>query len=177
MPSTIPTKRLLLVPITAECAAAAPEERAPIARATGARVPESWPVEHYDQEVLDFTRDSLANDGATEWLLRFIVVREPEPVVAGMFGAMAPDAEGRIMIGYSVLPEMQRRGYASEALDAVIAWAFEKPDVRIVAGETYPHLIPSIRTMERCGFRFAGAGSGEGIVRYELTRDEWTRSR
>ena len=163
--------------MTAACAAAAPEERAPIACATGARVPESWPVEHYDQEMLDFTRASLAKDPEEEFLARYIVVREPEPVVAGMVGAMAPDAGGRIMIGYSVLPEMQRRGYASEALEAVIAWAFARPEVRIVAGETYPHLIPSIRTMEHCGFRFAGAGSGEGIIRYELRRDEWTSAR
>lgn len=177
MPSIIPTPRLLLVPMTAECVAASPDDREPIARATGARVPESWPAEHYDQDALDFTRAAMEKDPEQEWLLRYIVVREPEPVVAGMFGAMAPDGDGRVTIGYSVLPEMQRRGYASEALEAVVAWAFARPDVRIVAGETYPHLIASIRTMEHCGFRLAGAGSGEGIVRYELEREEWTEPR
>jgi ribosomal-protein-alanine N-acetyltransferase len=167
MASVITTKRLRLVPMTHECTTAKPEDREPIARAAGATVPERWPVEHYDQEVLDQMREVLEHDPEHEWVLRYIVAGD---VVAGMFGAGTPDAEGRIFIGYSVLPEMQRRGYASEALEAVIEWAFARPEVRIVAGETYPHLLASIRTMERCGLRFVGAGSGEGIIRYERTR-------
>ena len=37
----------------------------------------------------------------------------------------------------------------------------------IVAGDTYPHLIASIRTMEHCGLAFAGPGEGDGVIRYE----------
>ena len=44
----------------------------------------------------------------------------------------------------------------------------ETPRVRVVFGDTYPHLIASIRTMERNGFRYVGAGTDEGTIRYEV---------
>jgi RimJ/RimL family protein N-acetyltransferase len=52
----------------------------------------------------------------------------------------------------------------------VAAWAFEDPRVQVIAGDTYPHLTPSIRTMERNGFVQAGAGEEEGTIRFELRK-------
>jgi RimJ/RimL family protein N-acetyltransferase len=166
MPSTLTTERLRLVPIPIDCTNS-PDEREAIARATGARVPESWPAEHYDQEALDYTRKLLESDPGTEYVMRYLVTRD-EPAVIGMFGCGPPDADGRVIIGYSVIPEYQRRGFASEALRAIIEWVRGQPTARIVAGDTYPHLIASIRTMEHCGLTFVGAGDGQGVIRYEL---------
>src|SRR5258706_10936724 len=56
MASILTTARLRLVPIPLECTTSPPEAREPIARACDADVPEAWPVEHYDQEALDYTR-------------------------------------------------------------------------------------------------------------------------
>jgi len=82
----------------------------------------------------------------------------------------APDAEGRVLIGYGVLPEFRRRGYAAEALGGVVEWAFRDPRVQTVFGDTYPDLTASIRTMERNGFRHVGAGTEEGTIRYAIVR-------
>lgn len=155
------------MPITLDCTTSAPEAREPIARACNARVPESWPVEHYDQEALDYTRNILEADAAAEYVMRYIVTRDDDTVI-GIVGSGAPDEQGRVIIGYSVLPEYQRRGFASEALQGVIDWVRDRDGVRSVIGDTYPHLVASIRTMEHCGFTFAGAGEGEGVIRYEL---------
>lgn len=169
MASILTTARLRLVPIPLECTTSPPEAREPIARACEARVPETWPVEHYDQDALDYTRKVLESDLGSEYVMRYLVTRD-EPAVIGMVGSGAPDADGRVIIGYSVLPEYQRRGFASEALQGIIDWVRGREGVRLVAGDTYPHLIPSIRTMEHCGFTFAGNGE-EGVIRYELRLD------
>ena len=166
----IESARLRLVPLTLSYVTSAPDERATLARETGAEVPASWPPELWDQDAQDWTRRMLEQDPATDWIPRCIVLRQPQPIVCGVIGIAAPDADGRVLIGYGVLPEFRRRGYAAEALGGIVAWAFGDSRVRIVFGDTYPHLIPSIRTMERNGFQYVGGGTEEGTIRYEVRR-------
>jgi RimJ/RimL family protein N-acetyltransferase len=165
----IETERLRLVPLTLPYVCAPPGDRATLAREIGAEVPQSWPPELWDQDAQDWCRRILEADPRTPWIPRCMVLREPRPVACGVVGFGAPDAEGRVLIGYGVLPEFRRRGYAAEALAGVVAFAFGDPRVRVIFGDTYPDLIASIRTMERNGFRLAGAGGEEGTIRYELT--------
>jgi RimJ/RimL family protein N-acetyltransferase len=64
-------------------------------------------------------------------------------------------------------------GYATEASRELIRWAFSHGDVERVTSETLPHLIESIRVMEKCGMRFIGDGNPEDeqrIVRYGVDR-------
>jgi RimJ/RimL family protein N-acetyltransferase len=89
----------------------------------------------------------------------------------------APDEAGSIELGYGILPEHQRHGYATEAVRGWIDFAFASPQVRTVVGQTLPRLTASIRVLEKAGFRYVGAGSdpsapaGERVIRYELSRD------
>ena len=73
-------------------------------------------------------------------------------------------------VGYSLLEAFQKRGFATEAMRALIDRAFSMPDVNMVIAQTLPELTPSIRVLERLGFRFAGLGAEEGAIRYELPR-------
>jgi hypothetical protein len=55
------------------------------------------------------------------------------------------------------------------------------PLVRTVVGQILPHLMASIRVLEKAGFRYVGAGNDpyapaeERVIRYELSRDDFSR--
>jgi RimJ/RimL family protein N-acetyltransferase len=53
---------------------------------------------------------------------------------------------------------------------ALVAWAFAKPAICRVTAQTFPSHVPSIRVLEKCGFRPVGAGSEPGAVRFALER-------
>jgi RimJ/RimL family protein N-acetyltransferase len=102
---------------------------------------------------------------------------KPKRVLIGTGGFKgAPDASGEVELGYGIVPEYQRRGYATEAVRGWSEFAFRDRRVTTVVGQTLDGLTRSIGVMEKAGFHFAGAGddpyapAGEKLVRYELRR-------
>ncbi len=89
---------------------------------------------------------------------RYLVLRN-FPVTVGILGFEGlPNERGEVEIGYSVLPDHQRAGSASEAVAALTRWAFSHPWVRRVMAETYPELTASRRVLGKNEFRLAGEG-------------------
>jgi RimJ/RimL family protein N-acetyltransferase len=88
----------------------------------------------------------------------------------GIGGFKGRPARGRVEVGYSILPAHQRSGLASEAVAALVDWAFSHPDVQLVTAETLPSLVASIRVLEKNGFHGLGQGSEEGVIRYGRNR-------
>jgi len=145
------------------------DDAAALARALGVTIPDNWPVENYDDECLVWCRNLLEQNPAAEpWLLRYYIERESNTLVG--FGGGGAVKDGAWTIGYSVLPQFRRRGYASEATAALIAQAFEHEEVERIIAETYPELVASLGVMQKNGFRFVGPGEGERVIRYELRR-------
>ncbi len=175
----IRTARLELVPATPELVRAALAGGDALGRRLAAEVPASWPPEHLDEAALRFTLARL-EEGPEQagWWLHLVVLRGGGAAAAartlvGSVGYVGPPSEeGTAEVGYSIVPEHRRRGYASEAVRGLVAHAFGLPGVVRVVAHTFPSLEPSIRVLEACGFRFAGAGSEPGVVRYELSRGE-----
>jgi RimJ/RimL family protein N-acetyltransferase len=83
----------------------------------------------------------------------------------GYFGP--PDSEGVVEIGYSVLPEWRRMGYASEIVQALLERAFCYAQVTKVIAHTTESNPASIGVLLRCGFLAAGAGQEAETLRFE----------
>ena len=174
----IHTERLALVPATTALTQAALDGSDALATALGAAVPATWPPRFLDEPALQFM---LARLGAgleqAGWWLYFILLPggETGPTLIGSAGYKGPpSAEGTVEVGYGIVSDYQRRGYASEATRGLVARAFALPAVRRVIAETLPELTPSIGVLGKCGFRFIGDGSEPGVIRFELTREEFT---
>lgn len=102
----------------------------------------------------------------TYWL---IVVVE-ENIGIGMVGFKgAPNERGEVEIGYGVDPIFQRRGYMSEAVKALIAWAFSHPECRaITATNVLLHNFASQKVLQRnC---FVEVRQDEHGISYRLDR-------
>jgi len=75
-----------------------------------------------------------------------------------------------VEIGYAIVAEHQRRGYATEAVEALVARAFEDPRVVAVTAKTFPTLRPSIGVLVKTGFKQAGTERPDGTIQYERRR-------
>ena len=172
------TERLELIGCSAEILRAEGDDRARFGELLNARIPESWPPELYDDDArlwtLRVVEEAPENEG---WWLYYLVADDGGREAVGVVGYKGPPGDdGTVEVGYGVLPEHRRHGYATEATRALIERAFGFPAVVRVTAETYPHLAPSIGVMEKCGMTYAGDGSEEGVIRYELPRERYAAS-
>jgi ribosomal-protein-alanine N-acetyltransferase len=176
----IATERLDLVPASLDTVRAALQDSARLGRLLHAEVPSSWPPELLDRDALEWVLRSLqdpAND--PQWGMYWIVLRQgvTRRVLVGTAGFKGkPSADGTVEVGYGVVPEYQRRGYASESVRGFLEHAFANPRVNRVIAETLPSLDASVAVMTKCGMRFIGDGSLPGVIRYELRRSDWRAS-
>ena len=164
------THRLDLVPNDSSLISAALDDTTRFGALLDAHIPSSWPPDLLDRDALEWTRRWLA-DSANDprWGMYWVVLREPRTLI-GTAGYKGNPAAGVVELGYGIVSDHQRRGYATEATRALIEHAFAHPEVTAVIAETLPGLVPSIGVLEKCGFRFIGDGSEPGVIRYELLR-------
>lgn len=162
------TMRLCMVAITPLMLAAEKLADGSVGKLLHARLTAEWPPEHWEPHVLDFILKQVEDDAATMGWNRYVLLpdaRGPGRRLIGCVGGFRKP-EGDVEIGYSTLPEFQRRGYATEAAVALVEWLLTREGVRSVSAQTFPHLPESIKVMERCGMHFVGNGDEEGTVRY-----------
>ena len=157
------TERLELRPLPPEAARALPRDRATAERALGASLAPDWP----QPDLLDvLPLQAAAGRVAARFGIWVIIERETRAVVGDVGFRGPPGDDGTVEVGYSVIPDRRRRGYATEAARALVAWAMSQPGVREVVAGCDRDNAASIRTLERLGFSRTGATSDEIRWRY-----------
>ncbi|HEY0615208.1 MAG TPA: GNAT family N-acetyltransferase [Candidatus Elarobacter sp.] len=168
------TKRLRLIPATLQTLAAEEHARDRLSVLLGADVPADWPPPLNDDESLQFFISRLtAEPDAIGWVAWYFVRDEPgvPPVVIGNGGFKGqPSDDGVVEVGYSLFPQFQRRGYATEAVGELIDWAFGDERVRTVIAETLPDSAASMALLRRLGFTQTTVASEPGVIRFERRR-------
>lgn len=170
----VESSRLVLVAANADLVRTDLEGVEPLSDVLGVHVPENWPPELYDRETMEYALRELEDATVSGWSFWYLIKRsETPPQLVGICGFKGrPDATGSVEIGYSIISQFRNQGYASEAVDRLIRWAFSHQTVQEVSAETLPHLQSSIRVMKKNGFDFVGAGSELGVVRYAVQRPD-----
>jgi RimJ/RimL family protein N-acetyltransferase len=166
----VESRRMTLVAATPELVMADLGGRDEFSAAIGADVPDEWPPELFDSMSMRVALEQLRDPAEHGWSLWYLLSKKHEPPqVIGVCGFKGkPDHVGSVEIGYSVLRQFRIQGYATEAVDRLVTWAFSHQNVVEVTAETLPHLRQSIRVMEKNGFSYRGPGSEYGVIRYAL---------
>lgn len=174
----IKTNRLVLIAGTLELATLEMDNLEQFSQLLEAETPEDWPPPLNDDESQSYFYNFLKeNPDAVGWTVWFITLRSEDKKKNKLIGNAGfkgkPSADGTVEIGYSILEPYQRNGYATEAVQGLMEWAFSVSEANRIIAETFPDLHASIRVLEKNGFRFIGQGSEEGTIRYELGRKDF----
>lgn len=90
------------------------------------------------------------------WYTYWLVVIKESATGAGLIGFKgAPDQDGHVEIGYGIAPTFQNNGYITEAVRALIDWAFQDPTCRAVTATTVTNPA-SERVLTKLGAEFLG---------------------
>src|SRR5262245_6872366 len=85
------------------------------------------------------------------WTLGFDMIDRTTDVVVGGCGFKGPPGtDGTVEIAYGVAPPHQGKGYATEAAEALVAYAFDSGRVRVVRAHTISAANASTRVLTKC---------------------------
>lgn len=127
-----------------------------------------------DQYEDTFENIDSAENGAS------LLIHDGEPVGSIQLYPVN-DAQGWANLGYWVAPDQQGNGYATEACELVVEYAFRELRLHRISAVTMAPNAASRRVLERAGFvhegtdREATFADGEYVddERYGLLRKEW----
>ena len=100
-------------------------------------------------QMLDYVIDSYETD---QPIFSLTIADPHDDSYMGSCG-LQPLVEGDgVEVYYTVLPEQQNRGIATEAIRRLLEYLFEQTDTRRVVAYVAPENLPSVRVAQRLGF-------------------------
>jgi [ribosomal protein S5]-alanine N-acetyltransferase len=123
-------------------------------------------------EAFPFYVDIMMKRPATDAALFWVVVERESAIVVGSIGLKGwPDAAGSVEIGYGICPARRKRGYASEAAQALLGRLFERGDVVTITAECEAANTGSIKVLEKAGMR--RIGEKDGLILWRIDKTEF----
>ena len=118
----------------------------------GATVPAGWPDDEEARSGLPWHLEAIeGNPDQRLWRIRFAIELASNAMIGAVNLKGTPSASGDVEIGWGIVPDARRRGFAVEASSAVIAWAFADGRVKRVSATIPEPNIASQRVAQRLG--------------------------
>ncbi len=150
------TARLLLLPATLEMLRADNGDKDKLQNLLNAKIPESWPPETMRDAFPWFIEQLERFPAHGEWYAWYVLLTDKdlsERTLVGSAGFKgAPNDKGEVEIGYSVLPEFQGKGFATEMTEVLVDFAFSEANVESIVAETSVENLKSIKVLKKNGF-------------------------
>ncbi|MGH7265767.1 MAG: GNAT family N-acetyltransferase [Candidatus Rokuibacteriota bacterium] len=164
------TDRLRLVPLDAEGMRLFVADWPALQRRLGLTPSPAWMSDGATLDAARRHRDAMLRDpGDSMWWTFWQVVLASGAASVGLVDFKGPPGpEGGVTVGCALAPAYRGRGYATEAVGALVAHALRQPAVRRVAAETDGANVPAHRLLKRLGFT-PGARVRAGMARHGET--------
>lgn len=108
----------------------------------------------YMADALPAVGDRLRSHPEEAQWWSWLIAREDTGEAVGVVALGGPpDESGRVLVGYAVYGEHEGRGFATEAVRAMLGWAFSQPGVREVRALAPVWNTPALRVAENVGMR------------------------
>ena len=139
---------------------------------------QGWDRTDLEGVLADIVEMSGRSPGEPGGWVQFTVEERGGGRIVGDVGLSVADGEpGVIKVGYTIDPAFQGLGYATEAIRALVQYAFETLGAELVRAHASAENAPSIRVAEKVGMRLVERfehREGDEVwygVRYERRRE------
>ncbi|MHA6288054.1 GNAT family N-acetyltransferase [Maricaulis sp. CAU 1757] len=176
-PIEIISSRLRLVALTEETARLQLQDRAGFFAALGVEPEPAWPPDLISEPEMRWTHDQLHKHPEDAGWYGWVYISTVMNRLLGSGGFKgAPNADGEVEIGYSMLTSYREQGLATEGVNALLDWAYGDGRVRRVIAHTRDDRDASHRVLEKAGFRqtrrFTDTDEGFDVIAWSHQRSQ-----
>ena len=116
-----------------------------------------------DREIAGLlARTGIPSGPGADFAPRLVVERD-SALAVGSAGFLGPPENGRLEIGYGLVASRRGRGYATEVVRALTAFALGRPEVTEVVATVEPGNRESVHVLEKSGFTFRKHTGAEDV--------------
>jgi len=148
------TKRLELVPLTLWQLELCLSDLSILEKQTGFAMARDFFTERVQRAIrMKVEKMREVEPSWQAWLTYWLIVIKEQNIGAGMLGFKGyPNSDGATEIGYGIDPAHQNKGYMTEAVKALIDWAFSHEYCKVITA-TEVEIPESKRLLEKIGAR------------------------
>lgn len=95
------------------------------------------------------------------WFTNWEIIHTQLNISIGGIGFAGYPDDGKTPVGYMIDEKFQNQGFASEALNCLLDWAFMDPALKTVQADTPKDNFPSQKVLSKNGFEKTGEGEVE----------------
>ncbi|KAA0948753.1 GNAT family N-acetyltransferase [Sporosarcina sp. ANT_H38] len=116
---------------------------------------------------IDFHIEELKKDATIlGWGPWFVIDNESNSVIGDIGFKGRPQADKIVEVGYGIIPSEWGKGYATEAVNEIVNWAFASQRVDRVIAECLDDNYASIKVLKKLGME--EVGKEDNMIKWEL---------
>jgi len=90
------------------------------------------------------------------WGVWLVINKEDNTIIGDIGFKGKPDSENIVEVGYGIVPAAQNKGFATEAVNEIIKWAFSTGTVKKIVAECLIDNISSIKVLKKLNMKRIG---------------------